>query len=122
MTLIVLAAALFFVLSGCPMPQSAKVAHEAMEERCAWMGSETVLFAKARDQGTKRDQAMQQIDSIDQQAFARGGENRAQLGLPDEKTDLREIVHQIYDDNPSTPSDQLAQKVKSSCEATVRQQ
>ena len=84
------------------------------------MGRETMLFAAARDKGTTREQAMKQVEEIDLQEPEPARQNREHLGLPDERSDLREVVRGVYA-NASMPPDQLAQKVNSDCSAAGTQ-
>ncbi len=108
------------MLSGC-FPETSSMKREALNERCAWMGRETALFADARGKGTTRDQALKQVESADLQEPEPARENREHLRLPDERTDLREVVRQVYDVNASMPPDQLAAKVTSECSAGAAQ-
>lgn len=108
------------IISGC-FPETSSMKRDALNERCTWMGRETALFAAARDKGTTRDQAMKQVESVNLQEPEQARENREHLGLPDERTDLREVVRQVYDANPSTPPDQLAAKVNSECSSASAQ-
>ena len=94
---------------------------DALNERCAWMGRETLLFAAARAKGTTRDQALKQVESVDLQEPPQAAENRQKIGVPDERSDLRDIVNKVYEADPAMPPDQLAAKANDECSASVSQ-
>lgn len=85
------------------------------------MGRETLAFAAARVKGTTRDQALRQVNTVDLNEPEQARKNREDLGVPDERTDLRDIVNKVYDADPSIPPDQLAGKVNSECSASIPQ-
>jgi hypothetical protein len=94
---------------------------DALNERCAWMGRETVLFAAARAKGTTREQAMSQVETVDLHEPNQAAENRAHLGLPDERTDLRDVVRRVYDADASIAPDQLGAQVAGECSSSSAQ-
>ncbi len=105
--------------SGCWWPETSSMRHEALGERCRWMGQETLLFAQARDKGTVREDALKQAAVAEANEPQQARDNRQTIGVPTAADDIREIVHQVYEVNPKTPPDDLAARVGGGCNASI---
>jgi len=94
---------------------------EAMNERCLWMSSQAGIFAQARDKGSTRQATLDTIAIAQANEPEESRQNREKMGLPDQSSDMREIVRQVYDVVPSLPPDQVATKVSNDCRAQIAQ-
>lgn len=115
------ATSLATLASGCWWPETASMRREALGERCTWMGTETRLFAEARDKGTSKEDALKQASVAEANEPQQARDNRQEIGVPSAADDIREIVHQVYELNPKGSPDDVAQQVASRCNSSIPQ-